>query len=579
MWVRIAATAVGLFAIAVLAAPFLIPVDRYRPLLVWAIESASGRQIQIDNLKLYLVPTIHIRVANFRMKNPAGFPAGDALVAKSIDLGIAPRALLSRQLVVTYISPNDVQIRVLRNAAGRTNFAAPVPPHDSAPSQPPFLTLERIGSVAATDATITFADAPGKDAPGKEQPGKEQPLSAFALSGVNVKIASIDPLAPDWAKGLEIAADLRGAHLTTLLLSKPVEFQSGELAFKGGSGRGTFAASVGSLTLSGSVAIARLDPMSIAFSLAGPALDLNSLATLVRPDAKDVATRASAHNLLARGKIAFGRVSFAPLEATDLRGELSIYASAIHLDASTLSAYGGTVRESAALDGSPGAPVSVAAQLHGLNVRSVLSAIGLGSAGVTGTLDGDFNLTARLTSDPRESLTASGPFAVRNGSFPGLDIKGQLAQSARIAGLNVPSGETRFSYFGGDLRIAQERGSSNGLTLLAEGMRATFRGSFGFDQTLNYSGTAVLDTLAQGESSPSASVLASLQQLLGSAVHADVRLVSVQLPFLLRGTLSKPQFSLDGTAQPVFAVSPGQPSQQPVRAPSVQDLLKLIPGL
>src|SRR5580704_16300943 len=96
--VRIVAAAALLFMVAALAVPFLIPIDSYRPLLVWALESATGRDVQIDALKLSVLPTVHITVVNVRMKNPPGFPAGDALMASSIDLGIVPQALLSRRL-------------------------------------------------------------------------------------------------------------------------------------------------------------------------------------------------------------------------------------------------------------------------------------------------------------------------------------------------------------------------------------------------------------------------------------------------------------------------------------------------
>jgi hypothetical protein len=86
-----------------------------------------------------------------------------------------------------------------------------------------------------------------------------------------------------------------------------------------------------------------------------------------------------------------------------------------------------------------------------------------------------------------------------------MDFKSNLAQIAQLASINVPTGETRFSYFGGDLRIARERGYSNELRLLATGITGTARGSFGFDRSLNYNGTGVLDVQANGTSSTGSS--------------------------------------------------------------------------
>jgi len=110
-----------------------------------------------------------------------------------------------------------------------------------------------------------------------------------------------------------------------------------------------------------------------------------------------------------------------------------------------------------------------------MNDAQVLAALGFGNGKITGALSAAFTLATRLTSDPEASLTATGTFVIRNGSFPGMDFKSNLAQIAQLASINVPTGETRFSYFGGDLRIARERGYSNELRLLATGITGTAR--------------------------------------------------------------------------------------------------------
>lgn len=567
MWLRIGGALLVLLLLGALAAPFLIPVDSYRPLLVSAIESATGRQIQIDSLKLYLVPTVHVTVANFRMQDPSGFPAGNALAASSIDLGIAPRALLSGRLDITYIAPVGVQVNVLRDARGRTNFAVPVPARNAAPSRISAFVLEQIPAVNLNDATLSFADVSSHG----------PPVTAFALSGVSGTIGPLDPQAPDWAKKLAIVANLRNAKLTTVLLTEPVDFHSGSLAFKGGAGKATFAASLGSFNLSGSAKIAKLSPLSLTFAVAGPELDLNALARLVRPNAKAIAGAPTARTLLASGTITFDDVVFAPLEGTHLSGRLNLYAAAVRLNASLLSAYGGTIRENVALDGSAGVPVSVRAQAHGIDIQRALAALGLGSKPITGTLAGNFNLRTLLASDPKHALTGSGTFAISNGSFPGLNFAGQLVQTARLVGLNVPS-NSRFSFFGGDLHIAGERGSSNTLTLLAPGMQATMRGSFTFAQALNYSGASVM-TVTRSASSTGSALSALAQQYLGSALQSNFSAARVLVPFALRGTLNKPQFSVVGTPQLLSTSGGSSAAQTPAKSSTIQDVLQLIHGL
>ena len=162
-----------------------------------------------------------------------------------------------------------------------------------------------------------------------------------------------------------------------------------------------------------------------------------------------------------------------------------------------------------------------------------------------------------------------------------MNLKGNMAQAASVAGINVPSGDTRFSYLGGDLRIAHERGSSNNLTLLASGMQATLHGGFAFDQTLNYTGTAVLDTFTQA-SADGSPLMVAVAQIVRGELQKYIGGSRVQVPFTLNGTLSNPQFKVSGTPQ--LLLPPGEAQgvvQQaiPSLPSAAQGLLNLIPGL
>jgi len=171
--------------------------------------------------------------------------------------------------------------------------------------------------------------------------------------------------------------------------------------------------------------------------------------------------------------------------------------------------------------------------------NAVARAIGSQSENVTGTLDANFRLTTLLANNPEQSLQTTGAFAVRNGSFPSIAFKG----------MTLPSGDSHFSSFGGDLRIARERGYSSKLTMVASEMQATISGSFGFDRSLQYSGHAVVDPATQGTSLTSSPLLASLQPILAGVLQKNVGLARVSVPFTLSGTLDNPQFAMAGTPQ------------------------------
>ncbi len=149
---------------------------------------------------------------------------------------------------------------------------------------------------------------------------------------------------------------------------------------------------------------------------------------------------------------------------------------------------------------------------------------------------------------------------------------------AKALQLNVPTGDTRFSYFGGDLRIAQERVYSNALRLDAEGLEGTSRGSIGFNKTLDYTGSGVLRSLAPG-ASPSEGQSPSAGQMLSNMLQGAAGTTGIRVPFSLRGTVDDPKFSLVGTPQLIRDQSPPQQPpqpQQPALPSTPQDLFKLF---
>jgi len=590
-WVRLGGGILLLGLIVALAIPFLIPVDRFRPLLVRFLEAGTGRQVQIGALRLHLLPTMHLQAVNIRLENPPGFPQGDTISAKSVDLGIAPGSLLSRRVDVTYVAIGGIRVNLLRDPAGRTNFAlvvpaqsAPVGRTSAAAGGAPFLTLDHVGGVTVTNVEITSSSSDAR---------LGQATPAFTLSGLNARIGSIDPNAPDWPRRLEVVIDLRRASLTTASLAKPVQFHTGELVVKDGAGRGTFSASLDGMRAEVTAAIASLDPFSMTFTVAIPELDLNKLQTLMVSRASsrstEVISAASStagrqappglHRQLARGEVKIDRFIFSPLEVTRMRSRLTVYTNKVDVDAYAISLYGGTVEGAATLDYSAaGLPAALTAMVSGVNIGRLVSTLSPQAQRITGKLDTALRLTTALGRDPRGALTGAGTFAVRDGSFPGLDLRSNLAQMAKALQLNVPTGDTRFSYFGGDLRIAQERVYSNALRLDAEGLEGTSRGSIGFNKTLDYTGTAGLRSLPTG-ASPSEGQSPLVGQMLSNMLQGAAG--RVQVPFSLRGTVDDPKFSLAGTAHLIRNQSPPQQPlpkpQQPALSSIPQDLFKLFP--
>ena len=56
--------------------PLLLNVDRYRPQVIAQIQQETGKPVQIGRLDLTILPQVAIRVDDFSLGNPAGFPTG-----------------------------------------------------------------------------------------------------------------------------------------------------------------------------------------------------------------------------------------------------------------------------------------------------------------------------------------------------------------------------------------------------------------------------------------------------------------------------------------------------------------------
>ncbi len=534
--------------VGAVALSFFFQVDRFRPLLIQLIEINTGHKVQIDSLELHFVPTVHLQAVNVRVRNSQGFPQGDAIIVKSVDLDVGLAAVLSRKLDVTAIVLSGIQVNLLRNPSGRTNLELPVaigPPRETAvaPGGGALLTLNHVGAVAVTDVAITVAGYDGRTS-------KVTP--SLTLSGVNATMRSINLSAPDALKRLEVSSVLRGVRITTPALAKPVQFDAGDLLIKKSAARGTFSATLDTIRVTGSVAVASIHPFStIAFEVVIPDLDIKKMEGLVLRNASARSAPSTPRRLLARGAVRVARLVLGPFEATQVRGRLSVYSTTIQADSYALSTYGGTVQGAATLvHSAAGLPTTVTATVRGVSVERLATLLSPGSQRkITGTLEADLRLATVMGHDFEQALTGNGTFAVRNGSFPRLDLKTTLEKLAMAVHLiTVPAGPTRFSYLGGDIRIAQQRVYSNALRLEAQGLEGTARGSFGFDKTLDYTATGAIKA---PPSAASGGVMSLLGRMIRTLMPGTSGAAGIQVPFTVRGTFHDPKFAPAGNPEPI----------------------------
>jgi hypothetical protein len=131
------------------------------------------------------------------------------------------------------------------------------------------------------------------------------------------------------------------------------------------------------------------------------------------------------------------------------------------------------------------------------------------------------------------------------------------------------AGLTTFRYFGGDFRIARQRVYSNALKLDSANLTAAGRGSAGFDQSLDYTGTGTMNGTALSSVQTGLSGLPFVSGLLGQYGPTVQSLAgyTVTIPFSLKGTFNSPTFAATGIPQVSRSTASSTPPSQQRPAP------------
>jgi AsmA protein len=173
-WVGIV---VLLLVLAVVALPFFINVDQFRPTLQTELSQALGRQVTLGNLKLSILKG-EVSADDLSVAEDPAFGKPVFIKAKSLHVGVEIWPFLSsRKLVVTDLTIDQPEINLVQAPSGNFNFSTmgakgSTTPGASSPSQPLDLSVKEI---KITNGHISL----------RRTVGHWKPL---ALEGVNVEV-------------------------------------------------------------------------------------------------------------------------------------------------------------------------------------------------------------------------------------------------------------------------------------------------------------------------------------------------------------------------------------------------------
>jgi AsmA protein len=121
---RILVIVVVVAVVLLLVAPFLIPVNSFRPTIEAKASEALGRKVELGDLSLSLI-TGSLTAKNLSIGDDPKFSSAPFLTARSLSVGVEIFPLIfSKTINVTGISIDQPDVTLLRNSAGQWNYSS-----------------------------------------------------------------------------------------------------------------------------------------------------------------------------------------------------------------------------------------------------------------------------------------------------------------------------------------------------------------------------------------------------------------------------------------------------------------------
>lgn len=221
---------VALLLVVLVALPFLIDVNSYKPLIVSQVKTATGRDLVIDGpISLSLLPTPTVSVTGVKFFNAAGSKNANMVEVKSVTVKPSLFALLTGRIEVGEVTLVEPKIVLEINAEGKPNWefapsVAEAKPAAAKPSSPRPLSL---GRLTIDNGTLIFSDSKA----GLSVVGEKANFSASVGSIDGPYTLAGDATVNGAPFKLDLAVGPRGANGHTADVT--LQAGGGKLGFKG----------------------------------------------------------------------------------------------------------------------------------------------------------------------------------------------------------------------------------------------------------------------------------------------------------------------------------------------------------
>jgi AsmA protein len=436
---KILAIIVGVLIVIVIAVPFFIDANTFRPKLESELTGALGREVKVGNLTLALLSGA-VSADNISIADDPEFSKSPFVQAKSLKVGVELMPLIfSKTLNVTEITLNQPQIDLVKSENGQKwnfsslggkNTAAPEK-KKSEPQANPNLTVAKL---SVKDGRLTVSRAGEREKP--------RVYDKVNIVVTNFSFASSFPFS--------VTADLpAGGSLKLDGKAGPIDSDNAALT-----------------PLQAKVSVQRLNLAESGFidpatGISGIA-DLNETLTSDGHEAKTNGTlKATELKVVQKGSPAGKPVdltyavvhNLAKEEGRLTQGDVAMGKAVAHLTG-TYDAHGKVTVVNMKLNGQ-GMPVD--------DLEAMLPALGVVLPPKATLRGGDLNTTLDIVG-PVDKLVTTGTVRLENSALANFDLGSKLSSIAALAGKQTGN-DTTIKNFSSDVRVAPEGTQANNINL------------------------------------------------------------------------------------------------------------------
>ena len=499
---------VAVLIVILIALPFVIDVNKFKPTIETNISDALGRKVQVGNISLALLSG-GVSVDNVVISDDPSFSPSPFLQAKEVKVGVALLPLIfSKKLEVSSFTVTDPQVSLLRSPSGVWNFstmgAGGSKTKSKDASAPANFSVEKL---KISNGTIVIGTTGGH---AKTQTYQNVDLEASDLSYTSQFPFKFSAKTPgDGSVKLEGKAgpvDAADAALTPL--DAKIDVQHFDI-----SATGVVDASTG----------------------LGGIIDFTG----------DLAS--DGHQMTSKGKVKVNRIKLKPTGSP-----ASVPVDVDYDTAYDLKRQAGTLKQGdvhigkglAHLTGGydiSGASATLNMKLNGrgmpiADLEGMLPAAGITLPSGASMKSGSLDLNLALNG-PVDKLIITGPVKLTDGKIAGYNLKSKLGALSSFGGLGGKGGgegsDTEIQSLSTDLRVDPAETQTNNLDVVVPSIgTVTGNGTVSADGKLNYKMSAKLSGAMGVMSSPLS--LAGGNKSNGGGI-----------PFSITGTTSNPVFLPD----------------------------------